>query len=112
MEDPIVQLTTEVITGLASALLSLAAAYLPGVKQRYQALSGTKKRLVMAGLLVAVAAGSFALGCGGIETRLLSSASCDRAGVVHLVELVFEALVINQGVFLLAVKDKNADASK
>ena len=90
--------TPEVIAMLAGALLSLAFSYIPGLSARYGALSPEYKRLIMAGLMVVVAAGAFALACFG----LLSGLVCDQPGVIRLVWVVILAITANQSVYQIS----------
>jgi hypothetical protein len=55
---------TEVtIANGAGLILSLVCSYVPGAKQKYAALDGTGKRLVMLGLLALAVAGIYMNAC-------------------------------------------------
>ncbi len=88
------------LSATAGILLSLIFAYVPGVSKWFEALDGLYKRLVMAGALVLVSAGSVALSCWGI----VPGVSCDQAGVIELVKAFISALVANQATFVIEPK--------
>ena len=92
---------TEVtIANGAGLILSLVCSYVPGAKQKYAALDGTGKRLVMLGLLFLAALGIFGASCAGY----ISTVACDQAGAMKLVGLFFAAAVANQATFLFTPK--------
>lgn len=91
-------MTSEGLAAIAAAILSLAFSYLPGLSPWFDALETTKKRLVMGVLLLVVAGGAYAAGCGGlIDIGLV----CGQAGGVELVMVLFAALTANQGTYLI-----------
>lgn len=91
-------MTSEKLAELAGVVLSLAFSYVPGLKEKYEALSGIYKRLVMVGCLVVVAGAVFGLSCAGI----LSDVVCSEAGAIGLVRVFIAALIANQATYLLA----------
>ena len=93
-------MSADQLAALAGVILSLAFAYVPGLSNWYNALEGTYKRLVMAALLVAVAAGAFGLSCAAI----VLSVTCDKAGALGLLSAVLAALVANQATYVLLVR--------
>ena len=88
------------LMGVAGVMLALGFGYIPGLKDRFGALDGTRKALVIALLLFVAALGAFGLSCWGPYTF----ATCDEAGAWELVELFIAALVANQSTYLIAVK--------
>lgn len=89
-------MTAELLASLAGALISLAAAYLPGFSRWFEGLDGVHKRLVLLGaLLVAALAAS------------LGQAAQDRlpADVWNLAQAFLAALLANQATYLLARND-------
>lgn len=98
-------MTTEGLSAFAGLLLSLGMAYLPGLSEWYGALDGAYKRLVMLGLLTAAALGAYGLACSGWELPdgwvVLS---CDKPGLLMLVEAWLAALVTNQSAYLVMVR--------
>lgn len=95
-------MTVETISAIAAMLLSLACSYLPGVAQKYQALSGENKRLVMLGLLVLAALGSVGLACTGLGSDFGLEVACNRSGVMSVVTALISALVTNQATYLIS----------
>lgn len=92
------------ISAAAGMLLSLGFSYIPGVKQRWKAQSGTEKRMYMGMLILIVGMGVFILSCGG----LVGWIGCERAGASQLIEQVVFALVANQSIYGLTNKGEEA----
>jgi hypothetical protein len=95
------QVTPEILSGIAGALLSLAFSYIPGLNTLFAGLQAEIKRLIMAGLLLLASAAIFGLGCWGI---IQSGISCDQKGLVQLVTIFITSIVANQGVYGLTVQ--------
>ncbi len=85
-------LTSETLSALAGLLLSLAASYLPGFRQWFDALTGERKRLLMLGLLALATAG-----VAGFE--LLNRRPLDLPGVAAA---FVAALAANQAAYLIS----------
>lgn len=98
-------MTPEFLAVSAGVLLSLAFSYLPKLRDWYAVQSGDTKRGVMLGSLFVVAAGMFGAGCLGYSAPLeLPAVSCDQAGVLDLIKILFNAAIANQAAFLLTPK--------
>lgn len=97
-------MTAETLTILAASVLSFAFGYVPKLKDWYDALEATHKRLVMAGLLLAIAAAIFGLSCWQIVPPEYQLTTCDSAGFVALVRAYVLALAANQGTYMLLVR--------
>lgn len=93
-----VNITPEWLALVAGAVLSLLFSYVPGLSDWYATLDGTRKRLVMAGLLLVVAGGAFGLGCAGI----LAGVDCSRNGAVNAVYAFILALMANQSTYAIS----------
>jgi hypothetical protein len=97
----------ETISMVAGVLLSLLFSYCPGLSGWFAALGeehqdgGTRKRLVMLGLLVLAALGSLALSCAGLPAPG-AEVDCSRAGAWELARALAAAIVANQGVYALS----------
>ena len=98
-------MNAEILSSICAALLSLAVSYVPGFSSWYSALDGAAKRLLMLGLLAAVAATSYALACAGLGEALNLNLSCDESGGLTLVRAFLAALMSNQAVFTLSKRD-------
>jgi hypothetical protein len=94
-------LTADLLSSVAGIVLSLLFSYVPGVKDWFEGLDGTYKRLVMLALLVVVSGGIFALSCYGV---LAGYVECTEAGAWELVSVFVAALIANQGAFLVSPK--------
>jgi hypothetical protein len=90
-------MTAEKLAELAGILLSLAFSYVPGLRERYDALEGIHKRLIMGGALLVVAGVVFGLSCAGI----IGDVVCSEAGAVGLARVFIAALIANQATYLL-----------
>jgi hypothetical protein len=90
-------LTAEGLVALAGVLLSLLFRYVPGFAPRYEALDGTRKAAVMAGLTAVVTLAVYGLSCSG----RLDAVSCDGGGAWELLELFGKALAANQVAHLI-----------
>lgn len=91
-------MTPQTLAALAGILLSLIFSYVPGVHDWYARQTSETKSLIMAGCILAVAVGAFALGCA----QLVNAAECSRSGAWQLVQAVVAALVANQGAYVLS----------
>jgi hypothetical protein len=99
-------MSAEELSLVVGLLLSLLFSYVPGFKGRFEALATETKRLVMAGLLVLVAVGSYGVACWNI---LDVGVSCDQPGIVGLVTAFIAALVANQATYLISPKVGGGD---
>jgi len=103
-------MSAEVLAAIAGSLLSLLFSYVPGLSEWYANLGvaqnddGTRKRLVMLGLLCLVAAGSFGLGCAGWAADFGLSISCDQKGVMGLLQALLLAVMANQSTYKISPK--------
>jgi hypothetical protein len=98
--------TAEELGAVAGVVLSLMFSYVPGVREKWDALEGTVKRLVMAGLLALTALVIYGLACSGIAelAGLVGGITCDASGVVALVRVFVTALVVNQATYQISPK--------
>lgn len=94
----------ETLSSTAGILLSLAFSYLPGFKTWYYPLASDKKQLIMVGLLFVVALGSVGLACTGLAADFGLTVTCDRVGVLAVVQAFIAALVANQAAYALTPK--------
>lgn len=92
-------MSAELLAGIVGVALSLAFAYIPGLKDKFNALSGDYKRLVM-GLLLAVSALLIGGGqCGGI---IDVGVACNSAGWQAIGSALLVALIANQSAYTFA----------
>lgn len=86
----------EFLTLIVSALLSLAFAYVPLLRDKFDLLLPEYKRLIMLALLLVIAAASYAAACAGFAPDFGIPVTCDRVGVVELVKALLIAIGANQ----------------
>lgn len=98
-------MTSEQLAMIAGIILSLAFSYIPKLSDWFQTLEPTMKRLIMAGLLLLVAVGSYLLSCVWVVIVVIT---CDRGGVMHLVMIFIAALVANQAAFMISPQKARA----
>jgi len=90
---------------IAGTVLSLLFSYVPGLRQRYDALAADHKRLVMLAALALVTLGLYGASCAGLyDLPFVASVECTRAGASGLFELFLSALIANQATFLASPK--------
>jgi hypothetical protein len=95
-------MTSETLSLIAGAALSLAFSYLPGLHERFAALDATHKRLVLLGLLVLAATGVYGLSCLGWGLRWGIVLACDADGLAALLEQLLLAVIASQGVYAIS----------
>jgi len=94
------------LAAIAGVVLSLAFSYVPGLSDLYNTLDPTKKRIWMAVLLLSAAGGVFGLSCGNVTATV----TCDKAGVLGLIQAFIAALVANQATYQISPKPATASA--
>ena len=102
-------ITPELLAGIVAAIISLMFSYIPGLSEKFAALAGEYKRLIMAGLMVLVAVVIYAGSCFGL---LSIGIACDQPGVLQLVSIVLAALIANQGVYAISPQTAAVRAAK
>ncbi len=91
-------MSAEQLAAIAGIILSLLFSYVPGLSDWYSGLESTKKRLVMAALLLGVACGVFGLSCGNVITTVV----CDKSGALGLIQAFIAALIANQATYQIS----------
>jgi len=95
-------MTAEQLALYAGVVLSLAFSYVPKLSDWFAKLEATTKRLAMAGLLLVVAGAVVGLACSGFGADLGLTVSCDRAGIVGVINAFILALIANQATYALS----------
>lgn len=98
-----IDLTPDLIVGLAAMGLSLVCSYFPWVSRWYNKLDSDWKRVAMLVLLVVTTGAIYLMSCNG----LLAGVACTQAGVWSLVKMLGIALIANQGVDRISPKIGN-----
>lgn len=94
-------MTAETLTLFAGAILSLGFSYIPKLNTWFDLLLPEYKRLIMAGLTLAVAAVSYGLACAGLADQFGVAVTCDQAGLIGLLQAWVFAIVGNQAAYSL-----------
>lgn len=97
MED---DMSVELLSGVSGVILSLSFTYLPGLRVWFEQLTSQGKSLVMLVLLAVVAGSIFGLSCANV----LGYVTCDNEGAYNALTIFINALVANQGVYLVTRK--------
>jgi hypothetical protein len=88
-------LTPDLMAGAAGILLSLVFTFVPALNVWYAAKAPEAKSAIMIGSLVVVAA----LLAGSSCLNLWQFITCDKPGGMQLAEMLFAAIVGNQGIY-------------
>lgn len=84
------------IATVGGALITLVLAYLPGLKERWEQLDGTQKRMALGVCYLAVSAGLYLPSCfGGPQV-----VACDTSSIWDVVMAFILALVAGQGMYV------------
>lgn len=94
-------MTSEQLVVVVAAIFAVLFAYIPGLASWYEPLDATRKRLIMLGLMVVVVAAVFGLSCANILTNV----TCDKAGVMTLLNALIYAIIANQGTYMILPKE-------
>ena len=97
-------MSAETLSATTGIVLSLFSSYLPGWSTWYGDLVPAVKRLLMAGMLLIVAIGSFFLACTGYGDQFNLNVVCDPNGAVSLIQIFIAALVANQATYAISKK--------
>jgi uncharacterized membrane protein YeaQ/YmgE (transglycosylase-associated protein family) len=95
-------MTPDQLSAAAGITLSLALAYVPGLREVWEPLDGTRKRAVLGLMLIAVAAGSVGASCAG----WIDTAACDRTGVMAAGSALISALIGSQAAYVVAAQSR------
>lgn len=106
-------MTSNELSLLAGAVLSLGFTYIPGLNAWFAAKPATEKKLWMAVLTLLIAVLAFAAACANlVDLPLISTITCDKAGVTGLAVSFVLALVANQGTDRISPEPQIVKTSK
>ncbi len=95
-------MSAESLSLIAGTFLSLVFSYIPGAKDWFMHFEPEVKRLIMLGLIILSAGVVFGLGCLGWDADLGISLSCNRSGLLGLVQQIVIAIIANQSIYAIS----------
>lgn len=96
-------MTAESLSAISGVVLSLAFSYIPELKRWFDTLNREYKQMLMGVLLLVVSSAIFGLSCA----KVVDFVTCDRAGLLGLVNTFISALVANQSVYLITRREEH-----
>ena len=95
-------MSAEELSAAAGIILSLLFNYVPRIRERYDLLDETGKRLVMLALLILVTGVVFGLTCFNLLADIGLAVTCDRTGGIALLRALVIAIIANQGTYAIS----------
>jgi hypothetical protein len=108
MELPEVVVNGSLLSLVAGAMLSLLVSYVPGFDVRFAGLDPTRKRLLMAGLLLLTTVGIAVLSVTGVWVLIPPV----KNGWIVLVLYFFMTLLANQNTYQISPVTKRVEKAK
>ena len=105
-------MSAELLAAVGGLVLSLVFSYIPGLNVKYDALEADKKRLIMLGMLAAVALAIYGMACAGWAARLGIDIACTEDGAWEVAQAFFYAMVANQGAYQLTIQSRAVKAAR
>ena len=102
-------MSAESLSLVAGTVLSLTFSYVPGARSWFERFEPEIKRLIMLVLLVITAGIVYGLSCLGWVSEWGISLSCDRSGLLGLIEQLVIAIIANQSIYAISPR-KNRKA--
>lgn len=102
-------MTAELLASIVAAIAALVFGYIPGLRTWYDSKPGETKAAIMGLLLIITSGVVFGLSCAGLGGDLGISLTCNKTGLIGLLQVLFAALMTNQGTYLLAVRPYQAE---
>lgn len=100
------------LSAIAAVVVSFLFSYVPGLNTWFAGLASEWKRLIMLGVLVLVAAGAVGLACAGLAVDFGLSVTCDKPGVIGVVQALILALAANQATYSISPETSRVKAAK
>jgi hypothetical protein len=101
-------MSAESLSLVAGTVLSLTFSYIPGVRNWFIGFDPVIKRLIMLVLLALTTGVIYGLSCLGWGFVWGITLSCDRSGLLGLIEQFVIAIIANQSIFAISPhKEKN-----
>ena len=96
-------MSAEFLSTIAGVFLSLLFSYVPGLNELFAGLESKTKRLIMLALLFVVACAIYLMSCVGVLKELTGlTITCDRAGLIGLVQVFVMAVIANQSTYAIS----------
>ena len=95
-------MSAESLSLIAGTVLSLVFSYIPGARGWFMQFEPEIKRLIMLGLILITSAVAFGLSCLGWGIDLGISLSCNRTGLLGLVQQIVIAIIANQSIYAIS----------
>jgi hypothetical protein len=95
-------MSAESLSLIAGTFLSLVFSYIPGAKDWFKQFEPEIKRLIMLGLILVSAAAVFGLSCMGWGIDLGINLSCNRSGLLGLIQQIVIAIIANQSIYAIS----------
>lgn len=100
------------LAAISAVVVSLLFSYIPGLNAWFAGLQGEYKRLIMAAVLLIVAGASVGLACAGLAADFGLTVTCDKAGIIGLVQAFILALAANQATYSISPETKSVKLAK
>ena len=95
-------MSAESLSLVAGTVLSLTFSYIPGVRNWFIGFDAVIKRLIMLALLALTTGVVYGLSCLGWGFEWGITLSCDRSGLLGLIEQFVIAIIANQSIFAIS----------
>lgn len=95
-------MSAESLSLAAGTILSLTFSYVPGARSWFERFEPEIRRLIMLALLVFTASIVYGLSCLGWASEWDISLTCDRTGLLGLIEQLVIAIIANQSIYAIS----------
>ena len=96
------KMSANTLSLIAGAALSLAFSYIPGLREDFELLDPTEKRLVMLGLLLVTTVAVEIMACLGWGALWGLNLTCNQTGIAGLIEQLVIAIIANQSIYAIS----------
>jgi len=93
------KMSANTLSLIAGAALSLAFSYIPGLREDFELLDPTEKRLVMLGLLLVTTVAVEIMACLGWGALWGLKLTCNQTGIADLIE---QLVIANQSIYAIS----------
>jgi len=100
-----VTMSPELLAAILGAVMSLAFAYIPKLKDWFSGQASQAQAAIMAAVLVVITIAVFVANCGTL--LVIINLTCTKQGTLDALWYLYLALAANQSTYLLAVRPFN-----